>query len=150
VSGALPATNRCADVPARLRARGLRWTSQRRILLDVLAEADSHVTGVELIEACRAIDPATTPSTVYRTLDVLEDLGLVSHSHGRDGRQEFHVAPTTEHAHLVCGSCGARQELARHEVQPIADDVLLRYGFDVDLEHLTVEGHCATCRSGLA
>ena len=54
-----------------LHERGLRWTPQRRALLEVLAETDGHVTGAELVERCRAIDPATIPSTVYRTLDVL-------------------------------------------------------------------------------
>jgi len=78
---------------------------------------------------------------------VLEDLGIVSHSHGPDGRQEFHVGPTTDHAHLMCSSCGRRQELARQEVQPLADDVLLRHRFDVDIEHLTIEGRCADCRA---
>lgn len=135
------------DVRGVLRARGLRWTPQRRLLIEVLTGVDGHVTGAELVEGCRVIDPATTPSTVYRTLDVLEELGLVSHSHGRDGRQEFHVGPATDHAHLVCSSCGARRELGRHEVQPIADEVLLRHGFDVDLEHQTIEGRCSACRS---
>ena len=143
------ATGRWSSVPGQLRARGLRWTRQRRVLLEVLAGVDGHVTGAELVDGCRAIDPATTPSTVYRTLDVLEELGIVRHSHGRGGRQEFHVDPAAGHAHLVCSSCGRRQELARHEVQPIADEVLLRHGFDVDLEHLTIEGRCGTCR-GLA
>jgi len=116
------------------------------VLLDVLAEVDGHITGAELVEGCRAIDPSTTPSTVYRTLDVLEELGIVSHSHGPGGRQEFHVGPVEDHAHLVCGSCGGRRELARREVQSLADDVLLRHGFDVDVEHLTIEGRCAECR----
>jgi len=143
----LRAPERWSDVPARLRARGLRWTAQRRVLLDVLANVEGHVTGAELVEGCRALDPSTTPSTVYRTLDVLEDLGIVSHSHGPGGRQEFHVGPTSDHAHLVCGSCGRRHELARHEVQPLADEALLRHGFDVDIEHLTIEGRCADCRA---
>jgi Fur family ferric uptake transcriptional regulator len=114
----------------------------------VLAAVEGHVTAVELVERTRAIDPSTTPSTVYRTLDVLEALGIVSHSHGREGRQEFHVGAAVDHAHLVCSSCGAQIELGRHEVQPIADDVLLRHGFDVDLEHLTIEGRCRTCLAG--
>ena len=143
----LRAPERWSEVPARLRARGLRWTPQRRVLLDVLASVEGHVTGAELVEGCRAVDPSTTPSTVYRTLDVLEDLGIVSHSHGPDGRQEFHVGPTADHAHLACGSCGRQQELARHEVQSLADEVLLRHGFDVDIEHLTIEGRCADCRA---
>src|SRR3972149_3535742 len=49
------------------------------------ARSDGHVTGAELVERCRAVDPATTPSTVYRTLDVLEELGIVRHAHGADG-----------------------------------------------------------------
>ena len=138
--------DRWPDVRRQLRSRGLRWTAQRRVLVEALARVDGHVTGAELVEACRTIDPATTPSTVYRTLDVLEDLGIVSHSHGRGGRQEFHVGPSADHAHLVCSSCGGRTELALHEVQPIADEVLLRHGFEVDLDHLTIEGRCAACR----
>ena len=143
----LRSPERWSDVPARLRARGLRWTPQRRVLLDVLSKVDGHVTGAELVEGCRAVDPSTTPSTVYRTLDVLEELGVVSHSHGPGGRQEFHVGPAADHAHLVCRACGRRQELGRHEVQPLADEVLLRHGFDVDIEHLTIEGRCADCRA---
>ena len=135
-----------ADVPARLRARGLRWTPQRRVVLDVLARVDGHVTGADLVDGCRAIDPATTPSTVYRTLDVLEELGIVSHSHGREGRQEFHVNPATDHGHLVCSTCGRTWELAPAEVQPLAGGLLRRRGFVVDVDHLTVEGRCATCR----
>jgi Fur family ferric uptake transcriptional regulator len=146
VSASVAASDRWLDVRRRLRSRGLRWTPQREVLLDVLAGVDGHVTGAELVERTKAIDPSTTPSTVYRTLDVLEDLGLVSHSHGIDGRQEFHIGPSTEHAHLLCSSCGAHVELRRYEVQPIADEVLLRHGFDVDLDHLTIEGRCADCR----
>src|SRR6186713_2914764 len=83
----------------RLRARGLRSTAQRRTVIEALATADGHVTGAELVERCRQVDPATTPSTVYRTLDVLEGLGLVSHSHGLDGREECHVLPVAIHGH---------------------------------------------------
>ena len=140
------ATDRWQDVRRRLRSRGLRWTPQREVLLEVLSGIDGHVTGAELVERSRSIDPSTTPSTVYRTLDVLEDLGLVSHSHGVDGRQEFHVGPSAFHAHLLCSSCGAHVELRRDEVQPVADEMLLRHGFDVDLDHLTIEGRCTGCR----
>ena len=82
------------QVRERLHAEGLRWTPQRRTLVEVLSHVDGHVTGADLVERCRALDPTTTPSTVYRTLDVLEDLGYVSHHHGIDGREEYHVLPT--------------------------------------------------------
>ena len=94
-----------------LHERGLRWTPQRRALLEVLAETDGHVTGAELVERCRAIDPATIPSTVYRTLDVLEEIGFVSHSHASDGREQFHVLPVIEHGHLECRRCRASWEI---------------------------------------
>ena len=81
------------------------------MLVEVLSRTDGHVTGVELIERCRELDPDTIPSTVYRTLDVLEELGVLSHSHGADGREEFHVLPATEHGHLYCRSCGGQWEL---------------------------------------
>ena len=99
----------------------------------------------------RRIDPTTTPSTVYRTLDVLEGLGLVSHSHGLAGRQEFHVNPGADHGHLVCPSCGASWELAAHEVGAIVAGLRDGRGFEVAVDHLSIEGHCADCsRTGQA
>ena len=138
--------DRWADVRQGLRARGLRWTPQRRVVLEVLAGFAGHVTGADLVDGCRALDPTTTPSTVYRTLDVLEEIGLVSHSHGREGRQEFHVNHAADHGHLVCSSCGRSWELNRTEVTPLVERLQRRRGFAVDVEHLTIEGRCADCR----
>ncbi len=142
------------DIRARLRAKGLRWTPQRRALLDVLRATDGHVTGAELVELCRERDPETTPSTVYRTLDVLEELGIVRHSHGRDGREEFHVGPTSEHGHAICQHCGSTIELEGDDVAGLATS-LERRGFSVDLSHLSVGGSCVECaaqseRAGLS
>ena len=75
------------SLPERLRARGLRWTPQRAVVVGVLAASDGHLTGAELVERCRAADPATIPSRVYRTLDALEEMGLVQHGHGASGRE---------------------------------------------------------------
>lgn len=142
-----PATDRSADVQRRLRARGLRWTSQRGAVLEALAGVDGHVTGADLVERSRRLDPATTPSTVYRTLDLLEELGLVAHSHGREGRQEFHVNPDADHGHLVCASCGRTWELGADAVRGLVDGLLEVRGFETAVEHLTIEGRCATCRA---
>jgi Fur family transcriptional regulator, ferric uptake regulator len=139
-----------ADVRGRLRARGLRWTPQRRIVLEVLAGVDGHVTGAELIEGCRTLDPTTTPSTVYRTLDVLEALGLVSHSHGLEGRQEFHVNPADDHGHLVCAGCGRSWELGPDDVRPLVNGLRRSRGFEVAVDHLSIEGRCAACQAATA
>src|SRR4051794_33186701 len=136
------------DVREHLRERGLRWTPQRRTLIEVLSRTDGHVTGSELVERCRAVDPATIPSTVYRTLDVLEDLGLVQHAHGRDGREEFHVLPQQTHGHLHCENCGRMFEIDADEGRQIVRSFARRRGFAVDLSHVTIVGRCADCQAG--
>jgi Fur family ferric uptake transcriptional regulator len=135
-----------ALVRDRLHERGLRWTPQRRTLVEVLSRTDGHVTGSELVERCREIDPETTPSTVYRTLDVLEELGLVRHGHGADGREEFHVLPRTEHGHLYCSSCGGTWEIGADEARALVGPLEASRGFIVDLSHVTIVGRCASCR----
>ncbi|MCU0505421.1 MAG: transcriptional repressor [Chloroflexi bacterium] len=134
-----------SGVRARLHDGGLRWTPQRRTLIDVLAATDGHVTGAELVERCRAIDPTTTPSTVYRTLDVLEDLGVVRHHHGPDGREEFHVLPEREHGHLHCRACGRSWEVGAAEVAPMLEALRRHRGFEADISHMALVGRCGDC-----
>ncbi|HZM72239.1 MAG TPA: Fur family transcriptional regulator [Candidatus Polarisedimenticolia bacterium] len=133
-------------VRARLRDRGLRWTPQRRSLIEVLRTADGHVTGAELVDRLRDLDPETTPSTVYRTLDVLEELGLVRHGHGADGREEFHVLPAADHGHLHCEHCGGSWEIGSDEAAALVASLRASRGFEVDLTHVTIVGRCASCR----
>lgn len=135
------------SLPERLRARGLRWTPQREAVVSVLARTDGHVTGAELVERCRALDPRTIPSTVYRTLDALEEIGLVQHGHGADGREEYHVRPAAEHGHRYCGRCGQHWDI--EPGTPAAEAIANAFrseGFAVDLSHVTVVGQCEACR----
>ena len=134
-----------STVRDRLRERGLRWTPQRRTLIEVLSRTDGHVTGSELVDRCRDVDPATIPSTVYRTLDVLEELGLVSHSHAADGREEFHVMPNDEHGHLHCVACGETWEIDAGEAASLVGAVAEARRFRVELAHLSIAGRCASC-----
>lgn len=138
-----------SDATSRARtefhARGMRWTPQRRALIEVLVGSAGHVTGAELVDRCRAIDPETTASTVYRTLDVLEEIGLVRHSHGLDGREEFHVLPATEHGHLRCEACDGTWEIEADEARRLTRILARDRGFQVNLSHLTIVGRCAEC-----
>jgi Fur family ferric uptake transcriptional regulator len=129
----------------QLRARGLRWTPQRRLILDVITAAEGHVTAAEFVDRCRARDPDTTPSTVYRTLDVLEELGYLAHSHAADGREEYHVLPAAEHAHLHCSDCGGSWEIASGDVASLVSRLRREHGFNVDVAHLTIAGRCRDC-----
>ena len=138
-----------AGVRDRLRARGLRWTPQRRTLIEVLSRSDGHVTGAELVERCREVDPGTIPSTVYRTLDVLEELGLLSHSHAADGREEFHVLPAAIHGHLHCIPCHTTWEIEADEAAGLVESLERRRGFAVDVTHLSIAGRCTDCTKNL-
>ena len=128
-----------------LHERGLRMTPQRRLVLEALEAARGHVTGKELLELCRERDPDTNPSTVYRTLDVLEELGYVRHSHSAQGREEYHVLPDAPHAHLQCRSCGRTWELDAKDAAIVAQPIKKRFGFEPDIGHLTIVGRCADC-----
>ena len=140
-----PPDARWAGIREELHARGLRWTPQRRLILDVLAATQGHVTGSDIVERCRARDPETTPSTVYRTLDVLEELGYLHHSHGADGREEYHVLPQSEHAHLQCEDCGRSWEIEPAEANELVAGLQRARGFRVHVGHLTIAGRCAEC-----
>ena len=91
------------------------------------------------------MDPETTPSTVYRTLRVLEELGIVQHAHGADGREEFHVRPAEQHGHLHCSDCGSSWEIGPGDADATVRSFRDRLGFELDLSHLTVIGRCRTC-----
>ena len=108
------------------------------------------MTGAELVERCRAVDPTTTPSTVYRTLDVLEELGLLSHSHAADGREEFHVRPVAAHGHLHCIGCGTTWDIGLDEATSLVEALARQRDFALDLGHLSIAGRCSGCRAAIA
>ncbi len=139
-----------SGVPDMLRRRGLRWTPQRRLLIEVLSSLTGHVTTADLVDRCRRADSATIPSTVYRTLDVLEDLGLIRHCHGADGREEYHILPASEHGHLYCEACGAVEEIPAETAADLAAELQARHDFSVDLSHVTFVGRCPSCREAPA
>jgi Fur family transcriptional regulator, ferric uptake regulator len=139
-----------AAVRDHFRRAGMRWTPQRRLILEVLESTDGHVTGSELVDRCRAQDPETTPSTVYRTLRVLEELGVVQHAHGADGREEFHVRPAKAHGHLHCSACGDSWEISAEDAAETVRSFRDRLGFEIDLSHLSVGGRCSSCAAKAA
>jgi Fur family ferric uptake transcriptional regulator len=131
-------------LPAQLRARGQRWTPQRDAVVRALSSARGHLTGSQLVDLCRATDPSVVPSTVYRTLDALEELGFVRHSHGADGREEYHLGPDASHGHLHCAVCGGQWQIQDDEVDAVSAAFAGR-GFAVDASHVTIVGRCRAC-----
>ena len=131
---------------AALRRRGRRLTRQRRLIWDVVAgEPDGHLSAQDVTDRVHERAPSVTPSTVYRTLDVLESPGLISHSHGIDGREEFHVQPLAIHGHLHCIHCGQAWDIPLDEAWSLVDAIQRTRGFSVDVTHLSIAGTCAGC-----
>ena len=134
-----------ADVASLLRRRHLRLTPQRRAVVAALAEFEGHVTAAQLVERCLEKDPAFVPSTVYRTLDVLEELGLVTHIHGADGHEAFQPAVEAPHAHLICRNCGSAREIPAADLDDFIRMLRRRHAFEVDVSHLAIFGRCTGC-----
>ncbi len=134
-----------SEVAMLLREHRHRLTPQRRTVVAALSEFDGHVTTSKLIERCLARDPDFVPSTVYRTLDLLEELGLVTHIHDAEGHEEYHPVPAAPHAHLICRGCGETREVSGEELGDFLRHMLDEHGFAVDVGHLAVFGRCQGC-----
>ena len=132
-------------IDERLRASGRRMTVQRRLVLDALQRARHHVTAEDIATRIRARHPQIDPSTVYRNLEALEDLGYVTHTHFDDRVTRWHRADAQRHGHLVCRRCGAEQELPIGLLEPLARRLRDDHGFRADLAHSAIVGICKAC-----
>jgi Fur family transcriptional regulator, ferric uptake regulator len=133
------------DLVDALRRRGVRITAPRRAVLEALVEVGSHVTAEALHERVQAGHPDISQSSIYRTLDLLTELGIVTHVHLGHGPAEFHLADD-EHSHLVCNGCGAVTEVDCALTDPFATTIADRFGFQLDLRHFALTGWCGRCR----
>jgi Fur family transcriptional regulator, ferric uptake regulator len=134
-----------AELKDALRQRGLRMTPQRQLILDVLASIHGHFAADQVHQQVVSVFPDVNISTVYRTLEVLEELGVVRHTHFHDGVAQYERADAVRHQHLVCSRCGADTELDLSVLQPLADELRRRYGFEADLAHSAIIGLCRDC-----
>lgn len=127
-----------------LRSRGYRLTPQRELVLHAV-ESLGHATPDEILGEVRQDSQAVNISTVYRTLELLEDLGLVRHAHITDRAPTYHSAAAPAHVHLVCRECKGITEVSTATVDDLVRAVRREHGFVTDVGHLTVFGTCRAC-----
>jgi Fur family ferric uptake transcriptional regulator len=127
------------DLAARLRERGMRVTPQRTQVLAAV-RALGHATPEQISDALSAVDV----TTVYRTLELLEELGLVRHAHLGHGAPSYRPADD-DHIHVVCHACGAVADADPALVEPLAGTLLAERGFVLDRAHFSVFGRCRDC-----
>src|SRR5881409_4477437 len=99
-----------------LREHGLRMTPQRRAIVDEIMAVTGHISPPEVARHVRERVPGVNASTVYRTLDLLEEMGVLSHAHLESGA-EYHRKSESDHVHLTCSSCGAQESLSMVEAK---------------------------------
>ena len=131
---------------ASLRSSGLRITKARRAVCEVLAEAhDDHLTASDLHQRVEAlIGSSVDPSTIYRTIDVLESTGHLRHVHFGHGPGVVHLIDQGEHHHVVCEKCGRTVDLAVGELDDLAAMLGVR-GFTVGSAHFAIVAQCTNC-----
>jgi Fur family ferric uptake transcriptional regulator len=134
------------DMSSRLSELGYRLTPQRLMVVRAVEEADSHISAEEIYLQIRARYPHMNISTVYRTLELLSELGLVTETDMGDGRVRYHSIGKGHHHHLVCQKCGEIIDVEESMLSQLRDEIGQRYGFKVDMKHLAFFGLCAKCR----
>lgn len=134
------------EVDNELRARGHRLTPRRLMVVEVLAHSGGHVTGEEILAEVKARHPSTNKTTVYRTLELLSDLGLVATTDLGSGRLEYELVGRPHH-HLICEHCHMRIEVDDELLEPLRISLMERYGFTTNLDHFALFGVCPDCRS---
>jgi Fur family transcriptional regulator, ferric uptake regulator len=143
--------DREAQLPTRtwdeeLRARGYRVTPQRQLVLEAVAQLD-HATPEEISAQVQQTARGVNISTIYRTLELLEQIGMVTHTHLSHGAPTYHLASVSDHVHLVCRECGRVTEISPEAIRPLTTMLDQQHGFKTDVHHLTVFGCCAECQA---
>jgi Fur family transcriptional regulator, ferric uptake regulator len=135
---------RVTDWHALLRERGYRLTPQRQLVLEAVT-ALGHATPDEVHAEVQRTSTAVNLSTVYRTLELLEQLGLVTHTHLGHGAPIYHAAAEQQHLHLVCRVCGRVTEAQPAIADPLVEKLRSEQGFEIDVAHFAIFGRCADC-----
>ncbi len=132
-----------AVLAERLRQVGQRVTPQRLVILGAF-RAGEHLSADDVYARVAALLPAVNRSTVYRTLEVFRDRGLVSETDLGGGVRQFELLEGRHH-HLICQVCGAVLQLDDELVRPLREAIRDRFGFDAAIDHLALFGCCAEC-----
>ena len=123
----------------------MRLTPQRERIIAAV-RALGHATPDGLAAAVDADGgPALSLSTIYRNLEALEQVGVVSHTHLDHRSPTYHLADHAEHLHLVCLSCGKVIESPVAAADPFVGNLLTRHGFVADVKHMAIHGWCEAC-----
>ena len=134
------------NIIGRLSEQGYRLTPQRMMVLAAIEDSDDHISAEEIYAQVIAKYPHVNISTVYRTMELLKRLGMVTETDLGGGRVRYHPADKGHHHHLVCQECGRIIDLDELILSSLRSTLLREYNFSADLRHLAIFGRCVKCR----
>ena len=137
--------NQFKDISHQLSELDYRLTPQRLMIVSAIENSDDHISAEEIYTQVLAKYPHVNISTVYRTLELLKQLGLVTETDLGGGRVRYHPAGKGHHHHMVCKECGAIIDLDEAVLASLKDVLLREYKFIADLRHLAIFGRCVNC-----
>lgn len=135
-----------ASLAEVLRSRGLRMTPQRQLVLDAVRQL-GHATPEQVHAAVQQVADSVNITTVYRTLELLEELRLVTHTHLSRNAPTYHAIEEQQHIHLVCRNCGMVEGVDLAVLAPLAQQLAQQHGFQLDVGHVAFFGYCANCET---
>lgn len=135
-----------SDEAATLRQQGHRLTPQRLMVLEIMKRCGRHLTAEEIHAAMLPQHPYVNIATVYRTLQWLQEVGLVAPIGLMGGTLRYEYICGSAHHHLICQECGHEYEISDDILDALKAQLFQRYGFTAQLNHLALPGRCASCR----
>lgn len=129
----------------KFHKNGYRITRQRQAILDALCQAGGHATVAEVFQRAKELDPNLDKSTVYRALELFVELDLVIIGGNLNGERVYELIKEDPHHHLICKSCGTDIEIENQMVDDFYLQLQNTYGYQINMDHLIIYGHCAQC-----
>jgi Fe2+ or Zn2+ uptake regulation protein len=132
-----------------LKKRRLRITNQRALILEIIRQGRGHLDADEIYRRVQKRQPRINLSTVYRTLRLFKELGLVEEVHFDDEHHYYEIKPTSEHHHLVCLGCGKVVEFRYSLTRYVKRNVPEAKDFEIVYTEIRMTGYCSECRQGM-
>lgn len=134
-------------VQTSLRQNNHKLTRPRQVVLDIVTQADRHLTPAEVYRKAKSKYPHLGLTTVYRTLDLLVELGYIQRIHLDEGCHSYASSARPHGHHLVCSSCGRAEEFADCDLEPLMKSLRTKTGYEIDVHMLELMGRCPSCQS---
>jgi Fur family ferric uptake transcriptional regulator len=137
----------CETIISMLRQRGYRITPQREKIIEVIAHNQKHLSAEDIYSELRADSGSINLATVYRTLDMLWEEGFACRNDLSEGQIVYATYQHGPHIHLVCRYCNHVIDGEPRDLKEVGEVLIEKYGFEADLDHLSIFGVCSGCSS---